>query len=282
MEKSFDSTEYLRFLAQELIINFDLAGKATTPVLVGSSRENATRKKLESVFPPYIGVGTGCVIDTFGYTSKQTDVILFEKDICPVFSINDTQETTYYPCEGVIAVGEIKSTLTTEELKKSFKNIASIKSCQRFYPTNEAETLYRNFGSTQTIIGAEKFDQKENFKNQIYGFILCQKIGLKLDTFLDRYTELVNEYENHLIPNVLISLEEGVFAYYNKNTQRLSEFKNDSTGVYNVKNQHGDFQFLLFRLNEFLRVGKPSPVIPLEKYIMKEITLSNGGTYKDF
>jgi hypothetical protein len=43
------------------------------------------------------------------------DFIIFEKNLCPVFSINDNPDTTYYSCEGVIAVGEIKSTLNNED-----------------------------------------------------------------------------------------------------------------------------------------------------------------------
>ena len=39
------------------------------------------------------------------------DVVLYEKEQCPVFCINNSAETTYYPCEGVLAVGEVKSTI---------------------------------------------------------------------------------------------------------------------------------------------------------------------------
>jgi hypothetical protein len=282
MEESFNSKEYVRYVAEELISEFERAGKATTPVLVGSARETAIRAKLASLFPSYVGVGTGCVIDTFGKTSKQTDIILYEKDICPVYSINNTPETTYYPCEGVIGVGEVKSTLTKSELEKAFKNIASTKECQRYYPPSKEKTGYRNFGSNQPILGVEVFDQKHNFKHQIYGFILCQKIGSKLDTFMSQYIELLSKYENHLTPNVLVSLEDGVFTYYNDITKKLSENKKDATGLYNVKNENGDFQFLLFRILEFLKLGCSSPVFPTEKYVIDDFHLSLNGYFKSF
>ena len=56
-------------------------------------------------------------------TSTQTDVILYEIEQCPIFSINDTTEATYIPCEGVVAIGEVKSTLTTTDLKDSINKM---------------------------------------------------------------------------------------------------------------------------------------------------------------
>jgi len=132
MDGSFLVKDYVQTLAQELIEGFERAGKATTPGLVGSAREKAVRKKLEQLFPQAVGVATGCVIDVENRASRQTDIIIYEKDICPVFSINDTPETTYFPCESVIAVGEVKSTLGTSELLDSFRKIESVKRLRRF------------------------------------------------------------------------------------------------------------------------------------------------------
>lgn len=95
MENSFDLNSYLKYVAEELISNFSFAGQATTPGLVGSAREKATRQKLETLLPPLVGVGTGCIIDSYGKTSKQMDIVLYEKNLCPVYSINQTPETTY-------------------------------------------------------------------------------------------------------------------------------------------------------------------------------------------
>ena len=56
--------------------------------------EQPVRKQLEQILPRGLAVGSGFVIDSYGGTSRQTDVVLYEKDICSVFSINDTPETT--------------------------------------------------------------------------------------------------------------------------------------------------------------------------------------------
>ena len=65
------------------------------------------RHRLEQILSRGIAVGSGCVIDSYGNVSRQQDVVLYEREICPVFSINDTPEARYCPCEGVIAVGEV-------------------------------------------------------------------------------------------------------------------------------------------------------------------------------
>ena len=59
------------------------------------------------------------------------DVILYERDLCPEFCINNSPETTYYPAEGVLAVGEIKSTIGKRELADSFEKLRSVKALQR-------------------------------------------------------------------------------------------------------------------------------------------------------
>lgn len=83
MDSTFSTTEFVQDLAQDLIDSFAKAGRATTPVLVGSAREKAVRIKLEKLFPQAVGVSTGCIIDVEKHTSKQTDIIIYEKDILP-------------------------------------------------------------------------------------------------------------------------------------------------------------------------------------------------------
>lgn len=175
MESTFSAKDFVSFLAQDLVDSFDKAGRATTPVLVGSAREQAVRLKLEKLFPQAVGVGSGCVIDVQNNTSKQTDIIIYEKDICPVFSINDTPESSYYPCESVIAVGEVKSTLTTVDLLDAFVKIESVKSLKRF---GNPGTSFRKYCSRAVMLGAksETFNQFDKPLDQIYGFVICEKI----------------------------------------------------------------------------------------------------------
>ena len=148
MKNGFNSKKYVKELAIELIQNFTNAGKATTPQLIGTAKENEVRGKLQKIFPPLINVATGCVIDSKNNTSRQTDVIIYEKDFCPIFSINDTPEASYFPCESVIAVGEIKSTLNNTELIDSIDKIKSVKILKRFFARKNGT---RSYGSKLII-----------------------------------------------------------------------------------------------------------------------------------
>lgn len=189
MDHTFSTTQFLKDLAQDLVGSFDRAGRATTPGLVGSARESAVRRQLESVLPTISAVGSGCVIDSYGGTSKQQDVVIYERAQCPVFSVNQSPDTTYYPSEGVIAVGEVKSTLDRAGLEDSFAKIKSVKSLRRHFDNSEC---WRKYGSSMGIQGApsERYEQQGKFSDQIFGFIICRSIGLSQKTFLSAYRDL--------------------------------------------------------------------------------------------
>ena len=89
MENTFDPVAYADSVGKDLISAFEKADLATTPGLVGDAKEKAARAKLEHLLPSGIAVGSGCVIDSYGETSRQMDVVFYEKGICPVYSIND-------------------------------------------------------------------------------------------------------------------------------------------------------------------------------------------------
>ena len=156
MQRNFDPISYAIDVGRELVFGFIQAGKATTPGLVGSAKETPTRKRLEHLLPEGIAVGSGCVIDSNGGTSKQQDVVLYEKHLCPVYSINDDAGTSYYPCEGVIAVGEVKSEMASADLEDTFAKVASVKKLRRYArPTTDPFDLepyvsYRQYGSVMS------------------------------------------------------------------------------------------------------------------------------------
>ena len=127
---SFDAHNNIRSLGQELVLAYESAAQGTTPGLKGDAREKAVRTKLEAILPGGVGVGTGCVIDSEGKASSQIDVILYEQQFCPIFRV--AEDVGYYPCESVIAVGEIKSTIGKKELGDIYQKVASVRKLNRF------------------------------------------------------------------------------------------------------------------------------------------------------
>ena len=148
------------------------------------------RTKLKHLLPAGIAVGSGCVIDSYGGTSRQMDVVLYEEALCPVYSVNDDPATTYYPCEGVLAVGEVKSALGSAELEDAFAKIASAKELRRFVQPSDDATPFRTYGSPLSIQGTEEqaFNEDKPL-DQIFGFCIAGRLNLKAETACRKYVE---------------------------------------------------------------------------------------------
>ncbi|MXY09976.1 MAG: hypothetical protein F4Z00_11160 [Acidimicrobiaceae bacterium] len=180
MKSNFDPAEFVRRIGLDLIRAFDDAREATTPELVGDAMEQPVRERLEQILPRGIGVGSGCVIDTKGGTSRQMDVVLYEKDLCPVFCINNSPETTYYPAEGVLAVGEVKSAIGKRELADSFQKIRSVKALQRsFVIMDDGIYVGRRYGDHGSG-AAYGFYRDHTNKGDIFGFVLAERASLAI------------------------------------------------------------------------------------------------------
>jgi len=256
MNKSFNSVEFLKDLSTELVDHFDRAARATTPGLVGSARETAVREKLELILPPIISIGSGAVIDSFGGTN------------CPVFSVNNDPHSTFYPCEGVASVGEIKSSMGKSELIDSFEKIRSAKNLQRFAPNPES---FRKYGNSMSITGApqERLDPKTKFEDQIFGFILCGKFSQKPDTIIKHYQDLVLKTESWARPNILVSLQDGCLVYLDATQNKVSMDTASGSGIALTTIPNGNFQFLLSQLNWIANNGRTSPFLPFQRYVVE-------------
>ncbi len=222
MTTTFDPGEFVRRIGRDLVRAFNDARQATTPELVGDAMEEPVRDRLEQILPRGIGVGSGCVIDTRGGTSRQMDVVLYESGLCPVFCVNNSPETTYYPCEGVLAAGEVKSIVGRRELADSFSKIRSVKALHRNYVTM-GEDLYvgRRYGDHGSV-SAHGFYRDYTNKGDIFGFVLAEKSSIAVTlpdpgkthkstpraTLLGHYADNVRTAENDVLcPDLVVFLD---------------------------------------------------------------------------
>ena len=212
----FNAADFITRLGHSLIKEFEEARRATTPQLIAEAIETPVRRSLQQVLPRGIAVGSGCVIDSYGNCSRQQDVVLYERDICPVFSINDTPQSTYYPCEGVMAVIEIKSSISGAELRDSFEKIASVRRLRRYevYSTGigEASPQHRRYEGTQMANMVRFSDPKEMDQrglNQIFGAILTERLRISPETFRNQFVELVRLFGDECAPNLVEILNGG-------------------------------------------------------------------------
>ena len=233
MEQSFDVEAFITRVGRRLVEQFSDAKAATTPATVGAAMEQPVREQMEQILPRGIKVGSGFVIDSQGGTSRQTDLVLYERDICPVFSINGTPETTYYPCEGVIAVGEVKSTLDRRSLEDAFEKIASVKKLKRHIvrhqvplPSGEHPIFTRDYGSIKgdSMLTATESDETPETA-QIFGFLIAGEKRLKPETLCDHYRELSYATGDLLSPNMVAILNGGLVNWGTLAKEKARETK---------------------------------------------------------
>ena len=81
------------------------------PVKLGAAREHALRELLRRYLPRRVDVSTGFVIDVAGGQSRQVDIVLYDRDSATVWDVGGVR---YFPCETVIAVGEVKASIRSK------------------------------------------------------------------------------------------------------------------------------------------------------------------------
>ena len=296
MDTTFNPDAFIRRIGQRLVSEFDDARAATTPGTVGSAMEEPVRRQLQQILPRGIAVGSGFVIDSYGGTSRQGDIILYEQDICPVFSINGTPETTYYPCECVIAVGEVKSTLGQDSLQDAFKKIASVKGLRRHLVrhavpdprTGQGSRVYRSYGNLHTgdVIDV---NEEPGERGEVYGFVLAGDLRVQPESLATCFLERTRDTGDVLSPNLLVTLSGITLSWGSITDERPGEVrKQDGRYVLVVarggpprwkpqwSGQAGDilrllraddgFRFLVRHIREMYLHGRTSPVSSLDRY----------------
>ena len=291
MNRNFDAVQNAIDVGRELIASFTAAGNATSAGLVGSAREVPTRRRLQNLLPAGIAIGSGCVIDSYGGTSRQMDVVLYEKQLCPVYSINDDPATTYYPCEGVIAVGEIKSRIASADLEDTFAKIASAKKLRRYaLRSSDRSVPFRVYGSPNSIVGTQtqQFDQDSKAFDQIYGFSLAGSLGLTPKTLCAKYVDLAEQNSRFLSPNLIVTLDDDQVVTPlrippNRHIPEIAISAHDANAIYCVRRPEGGFQFLLSRIYTVYRQGRTVAEVAFDRYFAKDgqLELPSDGTVAD-
>ena len=89
----------------------------------GKYREYLVTKVLQKIIPSKYSITNGFIIDSDNNISQEMDVIIYDKNYVPPF-FDETY--TVVPIEAVIAVIQVKTTLKSDTLNDSIKNLNSI------------------------------------------------------------------------------------------------------------------------------------------------------------
>ena len=193
-------------VSQQLDIDFgELSKDVRNPPKSGEARENTLRKILEKNLPQRVGIDTGFVIDTQGRESKQIDIVIYDKTVATVFDINGIK---YFPCETVIAVGEVKSNIISKkDFEDALDKIKSVKELDRF---NQGKNLM----VTGPGISLEflKFNPLTNYWDQIFGFIFTRE-SMREETIIELLQEYNSGHDRRLWPNLFCAYKKFLISY---------------------------------------------------------------------
>ncbi len=227
MEKKFDYKEYIRSLGKELVLQFERAKLSTHTVAVGENKEIAIFKQLEAVLPNGIAVGSGFVFDITGSVSRQCDIILYEKDFAIRCPINGDEKNCYYNIESVIAVGEIKSTITTKEYEDCLKKFEQLLKLQRYKHPNHNASMRKYFSSLSMVSVVDKITNqlpKTQFDG-IFKFVCCENLSVSFEQIVKSWIERQENQEQMF--SVMFDLSGKFYCFGTENNISYTPYQSD-------------------------------------------------------
>ena len=171
------------------------------PGELGVAREEIIRRFLRAYLPARFEISTGFVFDSKGNVSKQLDIVIANALVCLRFET--AGGTRFYPCESVVAVGQVKSSLTRDaELRSALANLESVKELDRSAG-----------GRAYDAEHAESIDQFNNHLHQIFTFLLICGKALKSGTMHEKIMHHVLATAPHVWTNIVFGLDQYLVTF---------------------------------------------------------------------
>ncbi|EDO8878368.1 hypothetical protein GNZ76_04545 [Campylobacter coli] len=247
----FSVSDFLKNIGQELVLKFDSASNNSHSQAIGRARECGIIEKLEALLPSGVGVGSGFVIDLYGGVSKQSDIIIYEKNFASRFIPNNVEDYAYYSCENVLAVGEVKSNANSNDIRDSIKKLKLVKQLQREKP--EEKGVYRIFFTSTSMQGVESqsFNPITNESDQIFTFLIAKTLP-SIEIIHKNLKDICGN-EKYLYPNCFISIEGKSFYFASSEGIRIGAI--DSNGIYEFILEN-PFAYFINHLTTFIQCAR--------------------------
>ena len=168
----------------------------------GDEVENLIREKISLFLPERYLVKQGHVVNSAGKVSNQFDIIIFDRLSTPKF-FESKNDTVFYPIESVLAVGEIKKTLRSNDMVDFGKKIKYLKvDMERNLVENSA---FGGIKDKTSFVDLMAMRNNRKYKNPLFSFIFA------IDE--DGIENLVLNDDNDFMPNDVYVLNWGYFLY---------------------------------------------------------------------
>jgi len=143
-EQSNRFQELFHGISQKMRADFEFMSKQLSHSLsVGEVREFAFKEFLRQYLPSFLGVEKGIIISSDEDTSKQIDIVIYDKLNTPV--LYAAENLRLFPIEGVYAIIEVKSKLNSASLKDAIDNIRSVKNMTKRAFIEQGGVIINNF-----------------------------------------------------------------------------------------------------------------------------------------
>ncbi|AWI26862.1 DUF6602 domain-containing protein [Flavobacterium pallidum] len=208
-----EKIEFFKFAFQQTSkdIFFDEDSKKLIhPGEFGTYREAICKDFLRFFIPMRLDISTGFLIVDSGNVSKQCDLIVYDRNNTPL--IENAERQRFFPVETVCAIGEIKSDLSKNNFKEALNKLARNKRIKEgmSHPT----VLKRDHPG--------KFTPNVYPYDNIFSFLICNKLDFKLDNICDEIDSL---YEDDILQNqkhnLILSINDGVLLYRDDNDKSM-------------------------------------------------------------
>ena len=290
-------------LGDELVRAYGSAGQATTSGLIGQARENAVKTKLESILPGGVGVGTGCVIDSEGNSSRQMDVVLYEKGFCPIFCVHillslrvcdfdkeqdrkegitrhlhkycvreEAKEISLRVCDfcGFDKEQDRKEGITRHLHKYCVREEAKeIRRADRSGSGYIWQSFVRRYLDKNTLFVDGDWTTFQNSRSatQIFSFGLGQAFSVRPETMIKHTKQLYSEVSEELRPNAVLTLEQEIMTA--ASSEQMSYTALGSPGIVYGKAE-SSFQWLVAMLNDIIQEGVTASRSAYRRYVIPQ------------
>lgn len=166
----------------------------------GEETEREIISLLTDFLPSSYGIGSGIIIDVDGNSSRQIDIIIFDKS-CPNYTLN--QNSKIFLVDHVIATIEIKTNY--EKLKEGLENIKSVKRLK----TARGQKPFQDANPPLGILFLFKTQDSQS--------------AINIDNIFDNVKNAIDSFSVDDQPDLVFSLDHALSFRYNDTFLRDSQ-----------------------------------------------------------
>jgi hypothetical protein len=170
----------------------------------GAYRERLCAGFLRSYLPTNLRIGSGFLINKNDEVSTQCDLVVYDPKYTPL--VEDAEHRRFFPVESVVAIGEVKSTLSKKEFLTALVKLSRVKRLRDV----EDKSPVRRVDSLLLEEVGHHFDD-------VVSFLICEKLSFELN---DLTAIVSNHYDMENVSirdrhNLVLSIEDGILCYKN-------------------------------------------------------------------